>query len=113
MPASLPDTPIKIYANDWVATIFTGPANPDGFFHVYATTVGSTEIHAFVAAEHVLNAFAWGRLAFIRSSPEAWTETDFDTKITHHKGFVRFSYKLEVGAWQYPDQSQFVSLSGF
>lgn len=98
----LPDTAI-VYANNWVATVIVSPANEHGFFNVYATTVGSTLSDAGTAARYVLDALAFGRTAFIRAAPEAHSETSFDTNIVQHRGFVRFSYKLEPGTWHYPD----------
>jgi hypothetical protein len=94
---------IKIHSDNWVATVLSLSHPSEGFFHIYATTIGETKEDAFAGAEYVLNAFAFGRLALIRAKPEANSETDFDTKLTRHKGFVRFSYRLEAGEWQYPD----------
>lgn len=95
----VPDTVMKVYANGWVATIVTGESF-DGFYPVYVMTVGNTKEMALAGAVHVLNALAFGREALIRCEPEAFSEMDFDTKITNHGGFVRFSYKLEPGVWQ-------------
>lgn len=102
----VPDTAIKVYANKWVATIVVSPKpNPDGFFHISASTVGATKPHALAAAEYVLNAYAFGRTTFIRVKPEAETHRNHQTKEMAHRGHVRFSYKLEPGVWSYPDPS--------
>jgi hypothetical protein len=109
----LPDTAVKIYANNWVATVIASPeADENGFFNVYATTIGNTLTDATTAAMFVLNAFAFGRTAFIRAVPEAHSETSFDGKITQHRGFVRFCYKLELGTWRYPDPAVKIPLIG-
>lgn len=97
---------VKIYSDGWVATILTGPASNDGFYQVYCTTLGETNALALAAAAHVLNVFAFGRLAMIRANLEAVSETDFDTKKMSHKGFVRFIYKLEAGEWHYPEAAE-------
>lgn len=109
----LPDTAIKVYANNWVATVIASPeADENGFFNVYATTLGSTLSDALTAATYVLDAFALGRTAFIRVVPEAHSEVLYDHKITQHRGFVRFSYKLEPGTWLYPDPAIKIPLTG-
>jgi hypothetical protein len=101
----LPDTAIKVYANNWVATVITSPhPSTDGFYYVYCSTVGATLLDALNAARHVLYVYAWGRTAFIRVEPDAESYTDFDTKIIHHRGITRFSYKLEPGVWSYPSE---------
>ena len=111
MPATMemPDSAIKIYANDWVATVLTSMINDAGFFHVICNVEGISHSAAILGAEHILNIFAKGRMAMILAKPEANSETDFDTKIIHHRGYVRFSYKLEAGDWQYPDPSMRLS----
>ncbi len=93
---------IEIHGDGWFASILSGPPE-DGIFNVFCTTVGNTHAEAMMGATAVLNIFAHGRWAFIRVKPEAVSEEDFDTKITHHRGFVRFSYKLESGEWHYPN----------
>lgn len=102
----------KIYSDGWVATVFVSPPH-DGFYPVYCRTSGDTQEKALEAAQYVLEAFALGREAFIRVKPEAHSDTDFDTKETYHRGFVRFSYKLEPGCWHYPDPNPFVGSLGF
>src|SRR5882762_1655114 len=97
------ESTVKIYSNGWVATILTGKASPEGFFNIYATTIGETKEDALAGAEYVLNAFAFGRLAFIRVAPKAHSDFDFDTKLTRNNGIVRLSYKLEAGEWHYPE----------
>jgi hypothetical protein len=96
---------IKIYANNWVATVLTSlHPNVDGFFNVYCTTEGTSWLDAVNAAIHVLNVFAHGREAWIRVEPEASSDTDCDTKIIHHRGIVRFAYKLQPGSWHYAEK---------
>jgi hypothetical protein len=114
MPISnrVPDSALKIYANDWVATILCGGLD-NGFQHIVCNTVGSSQAKALEAAEYVIKAFAAGRKAFIRAKPAARSETDFETREIRHEGYVRFSYSLEPGEWQFPDESQIVSLGGF
>ena len=104
----VPDTAIKLYGNKWVATIIVSgiPYPEDGLFHVSCETVGVNQYEANAAAWYVLRHFASGRLAFIRVEPEAHSDTDFATKIIHHRGHVRFSYKLEPGEWTRADQTK-------
>jgi hypothetical protein len=102
--ADLPDTAIKIYAKNWVATIFADMRpDADGYFHVYCTTVGSTQDYARAGAQAVLDAFASGREAFIRERPAAQSATNHVTSETSHVGLTRFSYKLVPGEWSYPN----------
>jgi predicted RNase H-like HicB family nuclease len=108
MPVSsdLPDTAIKVYANNWVATIFADMRpNADGYFHVYCSTVGATQDDARAGAQAVLEAFASGREAFIRERPAAQSATNHVTSETCHTGLTRFSYKLEPGMWSYPNET--------
>ena len=50
--------------------------------------------------------FAKGRTAFVRNLPEADSDTNFDTKLTKHRGYVRFSFRLEAGSWHYPSPEE-------
>lgn len=88
----------------WNATVQIS-RDDEGWFHVYCPTVGDSAAEAKAGAAYILNNFASDRLAFIRHEPSAESETDFDTKIEHHKGFVRFSFRDESGEWKYPDRS--------
>lgn len=99
----VPDTAVKIYANNWVATIVADMRpDKDGYFHVYCTTVGATQDDARAGAQAVLEAFASGREAFIRERPAAQSATNHVTGETCHGGLCRFSYKLVPGEWRYP-----------
>ena len=103
--ADLPDTAIKVYANNWVATIFADMRpDKDGYFHVYCTTVGTTQDDARAGAQAVLDAFASGREAFIRERPAAASATNHLTLETGHAGLTRFSYKLVPGVWSHPNE---------
>lgn len=103
----MPET--KIYSDGWVATVLTGPCM-DGWYQIYCTTVGETNDKALEGAEHVLNAFAFGRAALIRVRPESDSETDFDTKEARHAGIVRFHYRLDAGEWHYPDPTMTIPI---
>lgn len=97
-----PDNTTKVYGSGWVATILTNfPI--DGWTHVYCTSIGESRGQALEACEWVLNSLAMGREAFIRVKPESSSDLDFDTKINHHRGIVRFSFKLTAGGWAYPE----------
>jgi hypothetical protein len=69
----------------------------DGFYHVTAKTRGSDRETAEKIAHDVLRFLSAGRRTFIRTEPTASSETDYDTGITHHRGYVRFSFKDEPG----------------
>lgn len=96
----MPET--KIYGEGWSATVLTGPSR-DGWYQVYCTTLGESGEKALEGAAYILNAFAFGRVALIRVRPEAASDKDFDTKEVHHKGVVRFMYRLDAGDWQYAE----------
>lgn len=82
----------------------------NGWYHVWYETPVTfakpdwpTPEHCQAEIDRVLHAFADGRAAFIRRKPEVVSHKDFDTKITRHRGTVRFSFKTEPGEWSYPD----------
>jgi len=83
------------------------------YFHVYSRIAGDTHQDALTGANDVLNLFAKGREAFIRTKPEAVSETDFDTKEELHKGFVRFSLRDRPGDWHYPKMDDGAVITGF
>lgn len=101
----VPDTAIKVNAHNWVATIIADMRpDPNGYFHIYCTTVGATQDDARAGAQSILDAFATGREAFIRERPAAQSATNHVTKQTYHAGLTRFSYKLAPGVWSYPHE---------
>ncbi len=85
----------------WTAEIMVSDAGA-GFKHLYATTEGDSKADALEGAQAIFDAFAAGKEAFIRTMPEAFSDTDFDTKITSHKGFVRFSFGPHAGSHHFP-----------
>ncbi len=96
-------TTISVEGHGWTAIGFVSE-QPDGIITVECRTKGDSQAEALFGATYVLNMFAKGRFAFIRVKPEVDSYKDFDTKITHHKGYVRFHYKLEPGEWHYTDE---------
>lgn len=88
----------------WSATVQIS-RDDEGWFHVYCPTVGDSAAEAKAGAAYILNTLASDRWAVIRHEPSAESETDFDTKIEHHKGFVRFSFRDGPGEWHYQDKS--------
>lgn len=102
---AVPDAVVTMVSNKWVAAVSVSPnIDEHGFVHAYARTSGTSEAEARSAAQYVLWALGFGRETFIRTRPEANSETDFRTKITRHSGFVRFSFKLERGEWHWPNE---------
>lgn len=101
--------------SEWTAKVIISDNEPaNGWYHVYATIDGSTEAFAIAGAEQIQNLLSKGRKSLIRVPPEVYSETDFDTKTTRHRAFVRFSFSLENGEWtQMPEAIaplKFVSL---
>jgi hypothetical protein len=103
---------LSLYGQGWVSRILISDP-PQDWYHVYATTIGVTQQAAIEAAEFTLQLLAAHREAVIRVKPEASSHTDFDTKETRHRGFVRFSMKLDPGSWHQSESTDCVSLSGF
>jgi hypothetical protein len=102
---------IRIAEESWIAELIVSPQSEmAGFMHCTGMVTGKTQEHALEGARIVLDLFAKGRNTFIRTPPEANSETDFDTKETHHLGYVRFSVRLEAGSWNYPSPHAAVTL---
>jgi hypothetical protein len=99
----VPDTAIKVYAQNWVATIIASASPTDGYYPVNCDVRGSSREEALKGAQHILNAYAFGRKAYIRVEPEAVTHPLLDGGVAHVAN-VRFSYKLEPGEWSYPNK---------
>ena len=94
---------IRIVEYKWSANILLTPqANgTSGFWHCQARVLGHSLEEARNGAQHILDIFAAGRIAFVRVPPEASTEKDFRTKTEQHVGYVRFSFGLKAGTWTY------------
>lgn len=73
------------------------------FTNISAKVDADSGDEAREVAEMVLNGFAGGKLTVIRAAPEAISETDFDTKETRHRGYVRFTFSDQPGEWRYSD----------
>ena len=93
---------ILIEEDSWIAEITVSQqSNISDFVHCIGKVNGFTKEDAFIGAQYILDLFAKGRSAFIRVEPSAESDTSFDTKKITHRGFVRFSFRLESGDWQY------------
>lgn len=68
-----------------------------GTFHLQGESFGDSKQECLDLVEFVTKVFTEGRTTFMRVNPEADTWTDFDTKKTTHKGYVRFSFRDEPG----------------
>lgn len=100
-----------IHSPGWTAKVIESESpSPDGFRNVYATVDGDSSNLALTGAEHVLNVYAKGRVAFVRSKPEVGVDRSFDCQIIRYVGFVRFSYN---GEWHYPDSPMIVPIGSF
>ena len=80
----------------WIAEILLSDlptSEYQDWVHLQAQTIGGSEKLALEAADWVLQYFGNGRTCMIRAKPEATTYVDFDTKITHYRGYVRFSWE--------------------
>lgn len=92
---------IEIQGNNWSAVVLVSDSpQPNDIYHVMVKTLGETKEAALIGTQFVRDVFAKGRTAFMRVNPEADSDTDFDTRITRHTGFARFSFKIEAGEWQ-------------
>jgi hypothetical protein len=85
----------------WTADIVLSPEwwRKADLIHLVARVEGKTEEDALAGAQSVLDLFAKGRDAWIRTRPEAVSDLNFDTQEVRHRGFVRFSFKLKAGDW--------------
>jgi hypothetical protein len=69
----------------------------DGIYHVNVWVFGDTHEAARDGAETVTRLLTTERRTFMRCSPEAVSETDFDTKENIHRGYAWFSMTEEPG----------------
>ena len=91
----------------WTAQIIVSDGG-SGFKHLYATIDGDSHAEAIEGAQSIYEGFGSNRECFIRVLPEAHSETDFDTKITRHRGFVRFSFGPNDGPHHMPSENSFI-----
>jgi hypothetical protein len=97
---------VTVHSPGWTAKVLESEnPSPDGMRHIYATIDGDSAALALFGAEHILNVYAKGRVAFIRVMPEVGVDRRFDSQIVRYLGFVRFSYRLEPGEWTYVESS--------
>lgn len=108
-------TSAHFQAFHWRARVLIKPV--DGWTHIEASIIADDTGCAKAGINWVLNNFAFGREAVIRVE-ETDTHYNFDNGIKEpiYKGYVRFSYKLELGTWRRLDPTaenpsiQFLSL---
>src|ERR1700675_3131157 len=94
---------IRIAEDRWTAEILFSPQSEiDKLMHCSVIVVAKSQDDALAGAQYVLDLFAKGRDAWIRTVPEVVQETCFDTKETQIRGFVRSSFALKAGDWFYP-----------
>jgi len=75
----------------WSVTVQVS-RDESGAHHVYAVSDGDNKDDSLAAVQFVKDNFVRGRLTAMRVEPEAESERDFDTKLTRHRGFVRFTF---------------------
>lgn len=71
----------------------------DGWLHASVVVLGGLDADCLAGAQWAADFLAKGRITVFRVRPEASHETNFDTKMIKHRGYVRFSFKLEPGEW--------------
>jgi hypothetical protein len=94
---------------NWQATI--GLSKDEmGMYHVIANVDAPSKELALEGAKFIKKVFTQNRETFMRFQPEAESFTDFDTKITSHRGFVRFTVRDEPGLVHIPEPTVQISL---
>lgn len=83
----------------------------DGLFHVIGESTGDSQADALKAVQMVWDRMAFGRTGITRALPEANSDTSFDTKITLHRGYVRFTFLDEPGEMLPPNSSVPISFA--
>ena len=80
----------------WKAEVFLS-TTPDGVHNLEARVDGETNKAALAGAKMIFDAFTANRETFVQAAPEAVSETDFDTKIMRHRGYVRCAFLDKQG----------------
>jgi hypothetical protein len=97
---------IQIEEEKWFATIMLTPQDQGtDILHLEARLYGLTPDDVLGGAKYILDLFAKGRTAYIRAEPESVSAPNLNTKAIEHRGFVRFSFRLDHGEWHLPDRS--------
>ena len=105
---------ITIQTKQWCARAWcSDDVGPGAYHHFQVQVDGVTEPDCRAGGDWVLNFFAQGRDTFIRTPVEMASDTDFDSKVTRHRGFVRFSVRLQAGEWHYPEPAEENTSIGF
>lgn len=86
---------IKMQGNNWTGEAIVSEA--PHFYNVIIQVEGETKESALSGVQFMRDVFAFGRVSYMRTEPETASETDFDTKITRHRGFARLGFKFEAG----------------
>lgn len=79
-----------------------------GTYHLIGKATGESKEECQTLVELAAKAFTDGRETYMRIKPESDTWTDFDTKETQHRGYVRFSFLDRPGPMH--EQERFVSM---
>jgi hypothetical protein len=103
---------IKIVDDRWSADLLSSPSSHlEHIFHLTATINADTEKDALLGADAIMAMFARGRKAYIRVRPEVVTQKNFETGATEIRGYVRFSFSLEKGEWEYEVSNTSIGIS--
>lgn len=78
----------------------------DGLRHVYCSTIGDSTESALDAAEFVIDKLSAGQRTFVRDTPQAHGDRDFNTKEWRYMGGTRFTVSDEAGGREYIDTSE-------
>lgn len=83
----------------------------DEFNHVYIRGEGTDKQDTLEAVTTVTEWVARDRECYIRVEPEVNSEKDFDTKVTRHRAWSRFSFRDQAGVRHKPDKD--ITVMGF
>ena len=84
--------------NGWETKFFWAKHDADaGITYVYAGTEGSSLEQAVAGARFIFDVFRREHEAWLRIEPTGSTETDFETRVIHHRGVVRFAFSDRAG----------------
>jgi hypothetical protein len=82
---------IDCFNQNWRASILcSDEVSPDGIVHFEVRTLADTKEDALKAAQYMFKILTGGRESFVRAYPEAYSETDFDSKEIRHGAYARF-----------------------
>lgn len=87
-----------------IRTIISGGDGITTARNLSATSCGDTAAEALQGVQEVFDCYSKSHETYVREYPDVASELDFDTKVMHHKGYVRFAFFNRPGKVHPPEE---------